>query len=109
MGKKAIPDEVRKKVETIVERFNRRTFPDGECYYLPRFRGPHCYLDRCEFGKTGEICRITYTGKIDDWDFAIFRRSREKYDPGEWCFTGNDLVDGTVLGALKAGLEAYPA
>jgi hypothetical protein len=47
-------------------------------------------------------------GKMDDWDFAIFRWSSETYDPEEWMFPGSELVDGTIEGAMLAGLEAYP-
>jgi hypothetical protein len=45
---------------------------------------------------------------MDNWDFAIFRYSREFYDPDEWMFPGAGHVDGTVEGAMRAGLEAYP-
>ncbi len=30
------------------------------------------------------------------------------YDPDEWFFPGSESVDGTVAGAMKAGLAAYP-
>lgn len=42
------------------------------------------------------------------WEFAIFKYSSEAYDPEEWFFPGRDYVDGTIEGALKAGIEAYP-
>ncbi|HEX9839103.1 MAG TPA: hypothetical protein VGA72_07145 [Anaerolineales bacterium] len=32
---------------------------------------------------------------------------RHKYDPEEWFFPGEELVDGTVVGAMKAGMVAY--
>jgi hypothetical protein len=44
---------------------------------------------------------------MNGWDFAIFKWSTETYDPDEWMFPGSDLVDGTVEGAMRAGLEAY--
>jgi len=34
--------------------------------------------------------------------------SDERYDPDEWMFPGAESLDGTIEGALKAGLEAYP-
>ena len=43
-----------------------------------------------------------------EWDFAIYRYSKERYDPDEWFFPGAELVNGTVEGALRAGMEAYP-
>jgi hypothetical protein len=54
------------------------------------------------------MCRLTYTGKMDGWEFAIFKWSDEAYDPDEWFFPGFEEVDGTVQGAMRAGLEAYP-
>jgi len=43
---------------------------------------------------------------MDNWGFAIYRHSRNFYDPDEWMFPG--YVNGTVEGAMKAGMEAYP-
>ena len=108
MRKKAIPDDVRGKVEKIVEQFNKKS-QRGDCYYEPRFKGKYLYLDRCDFGRLGPICRLTYAGKMSDWQFAIFKWSTETYDSDEWMFPGSDEVDGTVEGAMKAGLQAYPA
>jgi len=107
MKRKAIPDDVRARVEEIVDGFNRRTFRGGECRYLVRFQGKHFYLDRVDYGRCGPICRLTYTGSMSKWDFAIFKWSSETYDQHEWLFPGSEHVDGTVEGAMKAGLEAY--
>jgi hypothetical protein len=43
-----------------------------------------------------------------EWEFAIFKWTREQYDPDEWFFSCSNLLDGTIKGAIKAGLEAYP-
>jgi hypothetical protein len=43
-----------------------------------------------------------------NWEFAIFKWSTERYDPDEWFFPGAEYVDGTVEGAMMAGLHAYP-
>jgi hypothetical protein len=104
-----IPGDVKEKVEEIVERFNRENSHRSDCYYSTRFKGKQLYLDRCNYGNIGPICRLTYTGKMDGWEFAIFRWSSERYDSEEWNFPGSDLVDGTIEGAMKAGLKAYPA
>ncbi len=45
---------------------------------------------------------------MDKWIFAIYKYSDEVYDPEEWFFTGSEQVDGTVSGAMAAGMAAYP-
>ena len=107
MKKKDIPDEGKEKPLEIIERFNEKTFGNEECRYLGRFQGKFLYLDRDDYGTPGPICRLKYTGKMDKWDFAIFKWSSETYDSDEWMFPGSEFVDGTIEEAMKAGLEAY--
>jgi len=104
----SIPEDIKREVEAIVERFNRKNSRQDDRYYQARFGGKYCYLYRSDYGSLGPICRLTYTGKMDDWKFAIFKWSSETYDPDESMFPGSELVDGTVEGAMRAGLEAYP-
>lgn len=104
-----IPVDVKRAVEETVRRFNGDTWSLGDCYYEAKFTGSHCYLHRSDHGSMGPICRLTYTAKMDEWAFAIFKWSSETYDPDEWMFPGSELVDGTVEGAMTAGLQAYPA
>ncbi len=104
----SIPDEVKRQVEAIVERFNRENSNRDDCYYEAEFKGSYCYLHRADYGRLGPICRLTYTGKMDGWEFAIFKWSSETYSPNEWAFSGSEFVDGTIEGAMRAGLEAYP-
>ena len=107
MTTKRIPDEVKAQVNEIVAQFNERS-NDPTCYYVARFRGSYFYLDRSDFGQIGPICRLKYMGNMDNWEFAIFKWSTERYDPDEWFFPGSEHVDGTVEGAMMAGLHAYP-
>ena len=133
-SKKTIPQEVREEVIRIVEQFNeeRRAARDLERRpalssflrrvidnvseegpapgdYVPRFRGRYLYLGRAKFGgRLSQICRLTWTGDMDGWEFAIYRHSKNRYDPDEWFFPGAGEVDGTVTGAMRAGLRAYP-
>jgi len=117
----AIPLEIQAEVQKLVDEFNRKNFTKidprlrmffgntTDSGYSARFKGKFLYLDRAERGrKPRPICRLTWTGAIDKWDFAIYRYSHEGYDPEEWFFTGADKVDGTVTGAMAAGMEAYP-
>ncbi len=105
----AIPESVRSQVVDAVERFNRHELEPSQCYYEARFSGTYCYLSRVDYGRQAPICRLRYKGGEGRWEFAIFKWSTESYDPDEWMFPGSHLVDGTVEGAMRAGLEAYPA
>ncbi len=109
MSKKRIPQEIKKQADKIVEDFNQNVIVSPNVYYITRYRGRFLYLDRFNYGRSGSICRLEYTGSIDNWEFAIFKYSNERYDPDEWMFYGSEHVDGTIAGAMKAGLEAYPA
>jgi len=108
MKAKGIPENVKTKVKDIIEIFNKNVLRTKDCNYQARFKGKYLYLDQNDYGNTGPIFRLTYTGKINKWDFAIFRWSNEQYDPEEWMFPGSQYLDGTVEGAMKAGLEVYP-
>ena len=115
-----IPRKIQAEVQKLVDDFNTKTFTQrqhpliralfGETRrgYAARFRGKILYLDRTDRGRPSEICRLTWNGKIDNWDFAIYRHSRNFYDPNEQMFPGAGYVNGTVEGAMKAGMAAYP-
>ncbi len=107
-GKKAIPDEVRTEVETRVGRFNREVVKNPRQQFSVRFRGKNAYFDRESFGHIGPRARLTYTGDMEQWEFAIYKYSDERYDPEEWMFPGAENIDGTVEGALRAAMAAYP-
>ncbi len=108
MRSKGISESVKEQVEEIVRRFNGESMGDPNLHYSVRYRGNYLYLDRIEYGKAGSICRLKFNGKMDNWDFAIYKYSTGSYDSDEWFFPGSESVDGTVEGAMKAGLEAYP-
>lgn len=110
MAKSSIPTSIRQEIVNRIEKFNQENFDDWseDLSYFPEFKGKHLYLIRREFGKISPIARLTYTGDINKLEFAIFKWSREQYDPDEWFFPGVDLVDGTIEGAMKAGMKAYP-
>ena len=65
-------------------------------------------LNRKEGRRDGPIARLKYNGKFDNWDFAIFKWSSERYDPDEFFFPSSQHLNGTIESALKAGHEAYP-
>lgn len=130
---KTIPADIREKVIAVVEQFNVENKspvdPAGPAFllkilhkydrgqeekqpvsgdYVPRFKGKFLYLDRAGLGgRLSEICRLTWTGDMISWEFAIYKHSTNRYDPDEWFFPGAEEVDGTVEGAMRAGLAAY--
>ncbi|MBN1951857.1 MAG: hypothetical protein JW801_11710 [Bacteroidales bacterium] len=110
MGKKVIPKEIRQEISGIIEGFNEKHFHGRQdsvaCF--AEMKGKFLYLKRREFGKISPVARLTYTGNMKKWDFAIFKWTWNDYDPDEWFFPGANLFDGTIEGAMKAGLEAYP-
>lgn len=110
MAKTVIPEEAKKEINKIIDDFNNEYFLDDleDLYYFAEFKGKFLYLKRKEFDNISPVVRLTYTGDMKDWDFAIFKWSSEKYDPEEYFFPGAEYVDGTIEGAMKAGLEAYP-
>ena len=104
---RGIPNEVKTDVAARVEHFNTTVLRTPHCVYVPRYRGKFLYLDRQDDGRLSPICRLEYTGNMEDWSFAIYKYSDERYDEEEWFFPGAEHVDGTLEGAMKAGLEAY--
>jgi hypothetical protein len=108
VSRKAIPEDIKAQVDEIVRDFNQKVIRDPNYFYVTRYRGQYLYLDRYAYGRFGPICQLKYTGSMQDWEFAIYKYSKDRYDSDEWMFPGSDLVDGTVEGAMKAGLQAYP-
>jgi hypothetical protein len=108
MPKPTIPEEIKKQVDEIVATFNQKVIKNPNQFYATRYKGRFLYLDRLDYGRRGACCRLTYIGSIDNWEFAIFKYSDERYDSEEWFFPGSKHVDGTIEGAMKAGLAAYP-
>ena len=110
MNKIGIPETVKKEVLKIIEEYNEIVYDYlNNVKYLAEFKGNNLYLKRKEItGDISPIARMTYTGKMDKWKFAIYKWSSESYDPDEWFFPGSEFVNGTIMGALKAGNKAYP-
>jgi hypothetical protein len=110
MSEPSIPNALRQEIALIVQRVNQEIQKEQPVQYLTRYRGKHLYLDRIDFGESEKqsICRLTYTGDMDSWDFAIYKYSDGRYDSEDWLFPGLEYVDGTIEGAMRAGLQAYP-
>jgi hypothetical protein len=109
MAKTKIPEEIKEKAKKIIADFNSKEYKgkSGIEYYAI-FKGDHIYLNRKEGRKDSPIARLKYNGRFDNWGFAIFKWSTERYDPDVFYFPGQQHLNGTIQGALKAGNEAYP-
>ena len=108
MAKRSIPDHIKTDVCKIIDLFNRKDLRYFHCMYIPRFKGSYLFLDRDDgVDSPGPICRLKFTGNMNKWEFAIYKYSSGQYDPDEWMFPGEEYINGTVEGALKAGMEAY--
>ena len=104
---KSIPAEAHLEVDRIVKKFNFETFGKSHRSFVARIKGRHLYLSVSDGSHVSPRCRLTFTGKMDSWEFAISIRSEEKYDAATPTFPGSDHLDGTVAGAMKAALQAY--
>lgn len=131
---KRIPNEVKQAVQKIVTAFNQQQ----QTNFHISFRGQFAYLAKITTqqvdiantfrqmlaAKMGinttpttnqsaptietKLGRLKYNGQMDNWSFAVFRYSRETYDADEFMFPGAGELNGTIEGALKAGLQLYP-
>ncbi|MCX7067778.1 MAG: hypothetical protein NTW85_08830 [Methylococcales bacterium] len=107
MNKKSISEDIKKQVNEIVQKFNEQIINKPNRHYLTRYKGSNLFLDFNDYGKVGSICRLKYNGEMDNWKFAIYKYSKNQYDPDEWMFPGGEYIDGTIEGAMKAGIKAY--
>jgi hypothetical protein len=104
---KEIPAFVRQYVQDAVEVFNSEEIGESGKAYHVRFEGGHVYVDRDDGMGPWPVLRLGYTGDMADWELAIYKYSAEDYDPEESFFPGAELADGTIEGALRAGMKAY--
>ncbi len=102
-----IPEDVREDVRQVIAHFNEEELRATGKAYSARFEKEHVFLDRDDGIGPEPICRLTYNGDLYDWAFEIYKYSADDYDPEETLFPGAELVDGTIEGALRAGMKAY--
>ena len=106
--KSTIPEHIQDQIILRVDKFNKKKMSRRSEKYYADMKGKFIYLMfAMGGGRFDPICRLKYTGDLENMDFAIYKYSREKYDPNEWCFPGEEFVDGTLEGAMKAGIRAY--
>lgn len=109
MPKPKLTPEIKLQADAMVARFNVEELRNKPyAHYVTSYRGAHLYLGHQLGGRFSPVCRLTYAGDMENWGFAIYKYSDGRYDPDEWFFPGAGEVDGTIEGAMRAGLEAYP-
>ncbi|MCF8235644.1 MAG: hypothetical protein K9G67_12100 [Bacteroidales bacterium] len=110
MKKSTIPPNIKEEVLQRIDQFNNTHLAHlkDKVEYMAEFKGKFLYLNRKEFFDVSPVARLTYKGKMNNWDFAIFKWSIEQYDPEEDYFPGVEELNGAIEGAMKAGLKAYP-
>ena len=121
MAKTKIPAEIKQQADAIVVRFNTDVLHnDPEARYVTRYRDGYLYLGHEFQGRFGPICRLTYTGDIDDWRVrplggylsAEFRHQTETdgVKRRQKWFESEQESDGTlrVAGIITALLQSPP-
>lgn len=128
---KTIPKDIKAEVLAIVDRHNQQ----HKTSYQVSFRARFAYLSKVEArpevdlidmlakamgvrtskkkAKTQhlvetKIGRLQFNNDMTDWDFAVYKYSKDGYDPDEWMFPGAGELDGTIEGALRAAPHIYP-
>ena len=118
--KTTLPLEIQVEVQKLIDEFNRTNlkefyfalerlfFKQGKARLLSAILKASFFtwIEQIEAG----LCQFAASPGTGRWtigQFAIFKYSSEKYDPEEWFFPGGEFVDGTVTGAMKAGMKAY--
>ena len=102
-----VPIDLQSSLQERVTAFCKRNRTQYR-YYVDA-RGKFIYLSRMfEPNVFERLGRVTYLGDSENMDFAIYKFSSGKYDPNERWFPGAEYLDGTIEGALKAIIAAYP-
>lgn len=127
----SIPKEIKEQVSKIVDDFNE----ENQTTFKITFRRQFAYLAKTKKQLGSDIFReliaqklgipiekmpeqpaqiietklgrLKYCGQMDNWKFAVFKYSRETYDAEDWLFPGSMELDGTIEGALRAGMNLY--
>ncbi len=103
-----IPSNVEVQLLDKVNEFNKNNLSKSVYNYTLMMRGRYIYLlFFLSDNSIEKVGRLTYDGNINEMDFAIYKYSSEKYDQDDFMFPGSNYLDGTIEGAMKAGISAY--
>jgi hypothetical protein len=97
----AIPEAVVKEaIQRLREALKKLKRPDLASSLLIEEKRGYVYVAEAD---GSPICRLRYTGKLDDWDLQMFKWSTERYDTeGDFLFGG-----GTVEECIAAAIKGY--
>ncbi|NGX64010.1 MAG: hypothetical protein KR126chlam6_01434 [Candidatus Anoxychlamydiales bacterium] len=101
-----VPIALQSMLQNRVNAFYKQKFL--KYHYYVDARGKFIYLYRLMPKGIQRLGRLTYLGDPENMEFTIFNDLSEKYDPKKRLFSGSVYLDGTIEGALKAVVEAYP-
>ncbi len=88
-------------INSALESFNQE---NGTKFQII-IRGRFVYVFVTDGEIETKVGRMEYHGKPDNWSFAIYKYSSERYHPDEVLYPGFFNLDGTIKGALKACSE----
>jgi hypothetical protein len=92
------------QIEERITAFNKKHLKS----FWYKVRSNQIYIIRSDFrGEYENTCRLTYAGNLEKLSFAIFRYSNNTYDSFA-LFPGREYLDGSLEGAMKAVMVAYP-
>ncbi len=127
-GGKKIPDPVKRRTDARILAYAEKHFAGQYTRLDVRFRSQFCYIDAytepvvregwppADWGITPEefyeqqrntpthLCRLRYFGKEDEWGFAFFAYSSEKY---ELSLLPNGSFFGTPEEAFHTAAALY--
>ncbi len=127
-GGKKIPDPVKRRTEARIRAYAEAHFAGQYTRLDIRFRSQFCYIDAytepvmregwppADWPESREeyqerlrntpthLCRLRYFGKEDEWGFAFFGYSNEKY---ELTILPNGSFFGTPEEAFQTAAAAY--
>ena len=104
-----VPIRVQSEIMDRVQKFNRKYLSEEKSQYYSDARGKFIYFRRTiNNGYFEGVFRLTYVEGLKNMPFALYRRDTGKYDANAHGFFGEEFVNGTIEGALTAGIMVYP-
>ncbi len=90
-------------INLTIDKFNKEIGTKFEVSIKGRF----VYIFVLDDDVETKLGRLEYHGRPDNWSFAMFKYSSERYHPDELMYPGFFELDGTVEGGLKASVQLY--